>query len=193
MSDYRLEVRVKNGKLWSAMQQRGYATPAALSRASGISQTDISRMMNLQTSPFNKRFAIRRPVQRLCDFLGLEVKDLFPEEVFYEALENNKSTRMISSEEIGAISFQGESFRPDHLLEAEEEDGSIRELLDSLPDRERVVLRMHLGFDGEPKSLAEVGRCLGVTSERIRQIESRAYRMLRRKGARNLLRPGAVI
>lgn len=56
----------------------------------------------------------------------------------------------------------------------------IRLMLDELDPKERNVLRMRFGFDGEePMTLQEIGDRLGVTRERIRQIESRAKDRLR--------------
>ncbi|MFH1277539.1 MAG: sigma-70 family RNA polymerase sigma factor [Candidatus Eisenbacteria bacterium] len=53
-------------------------------------------------------------------------------------------------------------------------------LLDSLPEREARILRIRYGLEtGEPHSLEQTGRILGVTRERIRQLEARALRKLR--------------
>ena len=56
----------------------------------------------------------------------------------------------------------------------------IRSVIDTLGDRERVVLRMRFGLDdGRPRTLEEVGRAYNVTRERIRQIEAKAIRKLK--------------
>lgn len=56
----------------------------------------------------------------------------------------------------------------------------IAEILSSLSPREDLVLQLRFGLkDGQPHTLAEVGRKFGVTRERIRQIESSALRKLR--------------
>jgi RNA polymerase primary sigma factor len=57
----------------------------------------------------------------------------------------------------------------------------IRELLSQLPVREQHVLRLRFGMDDEPKSLEEIGGMLGITRERVRQIEKRAKDRLRQK------------
>ena len=56
----------------------------------------------------------------------------------------------------------------------------VEEVLDSLTDRERKVMRLRFGLDdGRSRTLEEVGREFGVTRERIRQIEAKALRKLR--------------
>ena len=57
----------------------------------------------------------------------------------------------------------------------------IRELVETLPDREATILRYRFGLDGdEEKTLEEVGEKFGVTRERIRQIQNIALKKLRR-------------
>jgi RNA polymerase sigma factor (sigma-70 family) len=55
----------------------------------------------------------------------------------------------------------------------------LRALLSRLTDRERDVVRARFGFEGEPERLGEIGERLGVSAERVRQIEERALAKLR--------------
>lgn len=55
----------------------------------------------------------------------------------------------------------------------------IEELLDELTSRERQILKMRYGFEGEPMTLEEIGGRLGLSRERIRQIEKKAKSKLR--------------
>jgi RNA polymerase sigma factor (sigma-70 family) len=55
----------------------------------------------------------------------------------------------------------------------------LHALLSRLTDREREVVRARFGFDVEPERLADIGERLGVSAERVRQIEERALAKLR--------------
>ena len=65
-------------------------------------------------------------------------------------------------------------------IEQESLRESLEELMGELKPREQEAIRARYGFnDGEEKTLEEVGRMMGVTRERIRQIESKAMEKLR--------------
>lgn len=57
----------------------------------------------------------------------------------------------------------------------------MAKLLDELPARDAAVLRMRYGFDDAPMTLEEIGKRMGLTRERIRQIEKAAKEKLRMK------------
>ena len=65
----------------------------------------------------------------------------------------------------------------------------LEDVVDGLTDREAQTIRMRFGFDdGDPKSLQAIGEVLGVTRERVRQIEGNALKKLRcRKEVRTCL------
>ena len=63
------------------------------------------------------------------------------------------------------------------------------EVLDSLPPREVRILQLRYGLlDGQAYTLEEVGRKMGVTRERVRQIEAQALTRLRHPSVRRKLR-----
>lgn len=66
----------------------------------------------------------------------------------------------------------------------------LENVLDMLPPREARILQLRYGLvDGQYLTLNEVGRKMGVTRERVRQIEAQALRRLRTPGIQRALRP----
>lgn len=68
---------------------------------------------------------------------------------------------------------------PEDVLFSDHEKDLIYKLLDQIDEREARVLRMRYGLGGEePKTLKEIGEVLGLTRERVRQIENEALKKL---------------
>lgn len=67
----------------------------------------------------------------------------------------------------------------------------LDKVLDSLSTREKQVIRWRFGMeDGRMKTLQEIGETMGVSRERVRQIESSAFRKLKNKKRNNHLQIG---
>jgi len=73
----------------------------------------------------------------------------------------------------------GDEPLPEETVELELRSQALRAALSSLPEREREVVTLRYGLGGtEPKTLEEIGRALGLTRERVRQIELESLRRL---------------
>ena len=71
---------------------------------------------------------------------------------------------------------------PDQELINLEDVEQLLALLETLPEREKQVLRLRFGLDGEPvRTLEEVGAIIGCTNERVRQIQNQALRTLQQQ------------
>jgi RNA polymerase nonessential primary-like sigma factor len=78
---------------------------------------------------------------------------------------------------------------PEDILMREALQRDLQQLLADLTSRERDVIRMRFGLgDGQPYSLAEIGRALELSRERVRQIEAKALQKLRQPKRRNRVR-----
>ena len=92
---------------------------------------------------------------------------------------------LIWQEEDGAGPVLGElaldqGASPDARLAGEDEVRQLLAVIDRLDGREAAVIRLRFGLDDEePKTLKEIGERLGLTRERVRQIESEALSKLR--------------
>jgi RNA polymerase primary sigma factor len=76
--------------------------------------------------------------------------------------------------------FASEQVETDEEVEVSLREETLRKALGDLPEREREVLKLRYGLDGdrEPMSLEAIGRELGITRERVRQIEANALETL---------------
>jgi RNA polymerase primary sigma factor len=74
----------------------------------------------------------------------------------------------------------GEAASPEDEVSVSLEQSALKQAVEELPDRERVVVKWRYGLNGDtdPQSLEEIGRRLGLTRERVRQIEAAALRRL---------------
>jgi RNA polymerase primary sigma factor len=74
----------------------------------------------------------------------------------------------------------GEDAPPEEELEVSFRQDALRRAIAELPDRERDVLKLRFGLDGDPtpQSLEQIGKTLGLTRERVRQIELEALERL---------------
>ena len=78
---------------------------------------------------------------------------------------------------------------PEDVVHISLREEMLRRALDELPERERTVVELRYGIDGgEPTPLREIGRQLGITPERVRQIESKALGRLGRMRELDALR-----
>jgi len=90
--------------------------------------------------------------------------------------------RPIGDEHEGALGdlFASEQAPPEEEIGVSLEQDVLRRAVAQLPERERAVLKMRYGLNGDqdPVSLEAIGRELGITRERVRQIEANALEQL---------------
>jgi RNA polymerase primary sigma factor len=86
--------------------------------------------------------------------------------------------RPVGEEEDAALGDLLPSDTPgvDELVHLELTEATVRRIVGHLPDREREVIQLRYGLDGEkePLPMSQVGRRLGISPERVRQIERKA-------------------
>lgn len=84
------------------------------------------------------------------------------------------------SESLGEVVADDTAIDPSEHHEAQEAIGKVLDLIDELPERESKILRLRFGLDnGVEQTLESIGNAMGVTRERIRQIQNGALVKLR--------------
>lgn len=190
----RLELRTKNNRLWTAINERwghgSYRGMRACAEALGLTPSQIGSLVNLQQSPYLKtsdgKVVLRKGAQVLCDALHMFAEDLFPRSLYSGVMPKRVLVATVAPEQFAALS----SHDTRHLITdgAETLDQSvlgtelklaIAESLHSLTPGEERVIRARFGMDGPEQTLKEISIKKNLTTERIRQIEKKALRKLR--------------
>ena len=80
--------------------------------------------------------------------------------------------------ELGDLFADPDSTDPEAAAAAAVRGLLVRGALERLSERERRIVELRFGFDGEPMALEAIGRELGITRERVRQLERDAFQRL---------------
>ncbi len=83
--------------------------------------------------------------------------------------------------ELGELFADPASVDPEAAADDSLRGLAVRRALAKLPERERRIIEMRFGFDGETMALEAIGRELGITRERVRQLEREAFAHLARE------------
>jgi RNA polymerase primary sigma factor len=117
--------------------------------------------------------------QELAEATGLPIQHV--DEALSAAQASVSLNQTVGSDDEGEL---GDLFADrdaaDPFDEAEESlrKQGVRKALDALPERERRILELRFGFEGDPWTLEAIGAELGLTRERVRQLEGQALQRL---------------
>jgi hypothetical protein len=124
----------------------------------------------------------RNAALKVCEFHGVDFAELFPDAVL--AVTRNRIAVKVDAPELLPLSAAAHLALPGPGVDEQAERALLSEqigrVLNTLNEREAGVLCMRYGLDGVGElALEDVGKIMGVTGQRIRQIEAKALRKLR--------------
>lgn len=180
MSDYRLQFKVRNARLLRAIEARGHRPGQKFADLVGISyQAQLLPYLNLTRSPFDEEGNLRPCAEKLCVFFHCFPEDLWsPEQC--EPLEWNSAEVELTAASVHQLCAPDSRVDPSLGLEYAQAAHAVEAMLATLPERQAEVLRLRFGIGGEPLTLAETGKRLRLSRERVRCLEQRALQNLRR-------------
>lgn len=183
----RVELRFKNALLWRSILPI-YGSVAEFCRVNGFQRRNhmVGRLICLTKSPYDKRLGtLTDTAAWLCEVLGWSPGELFPPALYSGVVPTGvlateiTPERLLStgSDEALALSDHGEGALA--VIEGADRNlltANFKAMFDRLNPRQERVMKMRFFED---KTLQEVADILDLTRERVRQIETEAFRRLR--------------
>ena len=180
MTDYRVQIKVRNARLLRAIEKAGHQPGPIFAREVGISYTvHLLPYLNLKRTPFDENGDLRPCAEKLCVFLNCLPDELWSEEQRYPLVTNAAEIELSAASVHELLASPSDCADPLSLLERKQAAQAVDALLDTLTPREAEVLRLRYGIDGEPMTLEDIAKPMGYTRERVRQVEAKALRKLR--------------
>ena len=182
MKDYRIDVKVRNHRLLSAVEASKYGTGSALCARLGIHPNKFYELANMKTSPLDNDGGWKKIVVEICDLLDCMPEDLFSDEQINSPIEKNKFTLTADLEELGYLSERSLNTSQEFkVLRDDTRDVLDKVLAEHLSPRQRDVLIRHYGlFGNEKQTHADIGKIHNVCNQRVRQIIDQATQNLQK-------------
>ena len=144
-----------------------------------VDPTTFCALQNGMESPLYVYTGYLKPTaKRICDVLDIDVEDAFPR-YFCKIKTPENEINDLTQGQINEILNQ-KTETPEMFLQLKQQSHIVSKLLSVLNPREEFVLKHRNGFDGSAMSLNDIGVLLKISQERVRQIERKALRRLRR-------------
>ena len=118
------------------------------------------------------------PVDKIADTLKVQGRHISVDAPFVDGEDNSLLDVLVNDD----------SPMADRTLVSESLSKEIDRALDTLSDREKMIIKMFFGIGGQEKTLEEIGDTYGLTRERVRQIKEKAIRRLRNNSRSKLLK-----
>lgn len=176
--------KIRNGTLLKYRQDNGLTQKAA-ALLCGVS---LDTWSSIECMRFGGKMSWSR-IRKVADFLDVDPSDICPPELRHKTL--NLEATAFREAEVSALLAYSETHAltspsPEQLALDKERDEftkpAIAKALRSLSPRQREVIEVRWGVgpnNGTHQTLAEVGRQISMTRERVRQIEEKALDKLR--------------
>ena len=200
INPYLIKVSIRNNLIIKAIHKAGYKSVSQFCEQNGMAKTALTSLISLRTPPLMSNGEFRTSAKFLMETLCALPTELWTTEQLTMELKRNTSTKEVDLNAVvaalgmnsdEALQLIDES-SPIKDLEDKEMSGVIADVLNTLNAQEQKVLRMRFGIGCKEHTLEEIGVKFDVTKERIRQIEAKALRKMKKPDRACLLR-GAYV
>ena len=183
--EYRVKVSVRNNLILNAIEDFGYTKISKFCEEHGLNTVSVRLLVQFRKRPIEPDGEFCKVAKDLMEVLGAAPTDLWTAEQLELCLPKNSIEKEIGQRALDKIlgMDNGELLAietPDEKLSNRERKVVLINALETLTPREQYVLVSRFGLGCEEQTLEEISEDIDVTRERVRQIEAKALRKLRK-------------
>ncbi len=176
IKDYRIKITIRNERLLSAIESMGYTSVRKFSNAFGLGYMRVVNIVSGKIKPINNKGFVIPTVEKILDILGLNIEEAFtPRQL--QGFKKHSYNFSIKEKEIESLMNPVKNNEL-KLIESDVKT-ALENSMKTLTPREELVIKHRHGINTEIKTLDEIAKLIGVTRERVRQIESKGIIKLR--------------
>ena len=198
----RIEMRFKNATLFEGLLIRfprkknlhyGVLNLKQASKKLRVPYSTLCSLLTMRRSPWMMDGELIYSAERLSFKLEIPGEQLFPKRLYSGIVPRIVIRTLDASREITMLEARQQKLLPsysDDISERYDLRKAIQRIVGTLPPRQRHIIEMRFGLDGEgAATLEEIAADQNVSRERIRHIETKALRTLRHASRARHLRP----
>ena len=167
--DFNLKVTVRNGRLLRAIRER-YSSVADMCRKMNRSQQTVNKLMTMKAVPYTSKGWTDLALD-VAGMVGRDPEDLWPNHMRDLLLKKSTSEVNLDLDDVKNLVQEGSPEKTISQLSA------ISQFAQKLTPRERDILSRRFAHN---QSLEECAADLKISRERVRQIEAKAFRKMRK-------------
>jgi hypothetical protein len=184
MKDYRLEIKVRNNAVLKRIEELGYESVPAFCLANNLQYPSVNEIIAFKAPFYRKKGQINGSIIRLANALQVLPDYIYPPERREAPLQRNKYITEVNKADLMQVST---SLRVDALAVDDRKmlddfrPTLQRLMIEALTPKEHRVLDMRFGLtSGNEQTLESVANTFNLSRERIRIIEAKAIRKMKR-------------
>lgn len=186
IKDYRISIKIRNNRILKAIEEAGGSPGQKWCEKNGISYHILNRFIKMSESPLISDGSLSKGASRLCDVLGKLPEELWSNEQLYPLERNFSEIEMDYGQLISLLPMDQQYYLPDFSgIEQEHTKRLLDEVMENtLKPRERQILEMRFVRE---LTHEQCGEAFDISKDRIRQIECKALRKLRKSNMLGML------
>jgi len=174
--EYNITLKVRNNLLLQAFKRKGETPGRVLAQKIGISYNILNDYITLKRSPLDSEGDYRDEMYKICEFLNMSPSSLWTDE---QLTPLDKSTVEVTASYEQLTAYLPRAGDGIASLENEETKRLVDEMLDTLDDRCKHLIKRRFGIEGDPATLNQIAEEFNICPQRVRAIEYKALHILR--------------